>query len=198
MSSHPGDILLTSLETELQCSHVLFWASILAQPPCKSLYSLTNSFQALDNADSFYPNFSLTPYPPSHPNLMQDKQQISLFGLFPYFFLWYSILTCAPHMGQCLAPWGCRQEGSCMAWMIPLLTHFLSTFLNWMSLKCFGWQSQFSATPPAPAQRIARECKDRFCNIASFLAVSTQWLCLASSLSYLEPSRWVWMQCPGK
>lgn len=147
MSAHPGDIPLTSLETELQCSHVLFWASILAQTSCKHLCSLTSSFQALDNADSFYPDFSLTPFPPSHPSSVQHKQQISLFrAVFPFF----PVMLCSdmcPTYGPVFGPLGLEAGGgSCMAWMIPLLTHFLSMFLNWMSLKYFGWQSHPSCT----------------------------------------------------
>lgn len=83
----------------------------LGKSSCKYLYSLINSFQDLDNANRFYPDSSLTPFPPSHPSSMQDMQQISLFrAVFPFF----PVVLCSdmcPTYGPVFGPLGLQAGG---------------------------------------------------------------------------------------
>lgn len=93
---------------------------------------------------------------PTPCNASSSSPFSKLFSLFsPNALFWHMPHICP----QSSAPWGC----SCMACMIPLLTHFLPRPPKQTSLKCFRGQSWLSVASPAPADNTTGNGRARFC-----------------------------------
>lgn len=110
---------------------------------------------------NYFPHFPPSNLPiPAPCNASSSSPFLRMFSrFFPDALFWHMPHICP----QNSVPWGCRQGGSCMACMIPLLTHFLPRPPKQTSLKCFRGQSWLSVASPAPADSTTGKYRARFC-----------------------------------